>query len=90
MECTVVLPDKTVSGIYDGYGRIELSEEDQNVTAMEKFCITDNLQSDTFEKEVKLYHTKCWKSIGKPDFEEAEWSEYARDQGFFFGENDIG
>jgi len=68
-----------------------LLDDDEEFDMSEEFLLVameeENYDSD---REVKLYHSTCWRKVGCPDFKDARWSRYADDQGFFFGENDIG
>lgn len=93
-HCTLVLPDRIVQGAYDGYGRIDTDVGDifdiseEVVFPLWEEDKKEGIESD-MNREVKIYHTKCWRKQGMPSFEYAKWSRYADDQGFFFGENDV-
>jgi hypothetical protein len=81
-NCILVLPDRQVAGEYDGYGRIIEADEG------EPFDIMEHLHSAHHDREVKLYHADCHHKAGWPEWDDAKFSKYARDQGYWFGKND--
>jgi len=72
-KATLVLPDRVLSGEYDGYGRLD------------DFNILDNTHNG---EEPHIFHTKCYALAGRPKYEETQSSPMARDQGFFLECND--
>jgi hypothetical protein len=66
-----------VHGDYDGYGRIENYSDPDSRSVFE---------IDWDKGEPELWHTECWKHVGKPEYSGP--SDSARDQGYFFDDAD--
>ena len=71
-----------IQGPYDGYGRIE-SEQAGTIEIIEQSCNGD------WNGPVKLYHTDCYEKAGRPDYDQAKFSNNADDQGYFFNKEEI-
>jgi len=63
--------EEPIIGEYDGYGRVGAYD-------MQEMDIG-------FGDDPELWHKKCWDSAGKPEYSSV--SDYAEDQGFFYGDD---
>lgn len=70
-KCTLIQKEQVIQGDYDGY-----------------LNIVDNFSEYEIDwgKPVKLYHTKCYERVNKPNYESAVKSKDSKDQGFFIDE----
>lgn len=71
-QAVAIFPSGTiVTGVYDGYGRLE---DDQHV-----------IHEEAVGYDNTTWHLACWRKAGSPTGYLGK-SEWARDQGFFFSD----